>query len=531
MSGHLFIINGDLTEIACDAILIPTSSKLGGETWTAALGHHRSELAALRKNPREAWGSNKVIPLRRIGKEPRIWLGRIGQYGNSSDFKKFAPFVEAFVIEALARYKRSDRRNRIYDWPLPRFAVNVMGSGRGGGAEKKGELVLGMVKKLRELTDVHEVDLILVAYGDKSYAAAQRARRQLVGNDNDYALQQDWAFELQPAAKLISHARRIANGAIEKHLVLFIGAGASEGAGLPGWRGLLSEVAEEAGIESLDLLAKKDVRDQATIIEQRLSSQHATLRSVIAAKLTSRWYSLTHGLLASLPSTEAVTTNYDGLFEAAWSTANRTVAILPRYAVEANGRWLLKLHGTVDAPDTIVLTRSDYLEMPRRHGALMGLVQGLLMMRHMVFVGYSLQDEDFHELMHEVRTARGDQHLAERAGTALTLHEDPLDKDIWREDLDIVAMSRPHDLSRDQDDATRKAARQLEIFLDLIGYLATTSAAFFLDPTYDRLSGDEAGLRTILARLASRTADARPDEVAYKVKKFLHEELGADPRD
>src|SRR5207302_7615765 len=46
-------------------------------------------------------------------------------------------------------------------------------------------------------------------------------------------------------------------------------------------------------------------------------------------------------------------------------------------------------------PEDIVLTRSDYLAMPRQYGALIGLVQGMLMMRHMMFVGYSLQDEDF----------------------------------------------------------------------------------------------------------------------------------------
>jgi predicted SprT family Zn-dependent metalloprotease len=39
----------------------------------------------------------------------------------------------------------------------------------------------------------------------------------------------------------------------------------------------------------------------------------------------------------------------------------------------------------------------------------MGRVQGMLLMRHMMFVGYSLKDEDFHELMHEVRAARGDR--------------------------------------------------------------------------------------------------------------------------
>lgn len=35
--------------------------------------------------------------------------------------------------------------------------------------------------------------------------------------------------------------------------------------------------------------------------------------------------------------------------------------------------------GVNDPEERMKLTRSDYPEMPRRHGALMGLVQGLLM--------------------------------------------------------------------------------------------------------------------------------------------------------
>ena len=96
-------------------------------------------------------------------------------------------------------------------------------------------------------------------------------------------------------------------------------------------------------------------------------------------------------------------------------------AILPDSPLNADGRWLLKLHGSVDGPEKIVLTRSDFLDMPRQYGALMGLVQGLLFMRHMMFVGYSLQDGDFHEVIHEVRAARGGLAVDGGRGTVLTL--------------------------------------------------------------------------------------------------------------
>lgn len=118
--------------------------------------------------------------------------------------------------------------------------------------------------------------------------------------------------------------------------------------------------------------------------------------------------------------------------------------------------------------------------MPRQYGALMGLVQGLLMMRKMVFVGYSLSDEDFHDLLDEVRAARGDNATDVGRGTVLTLRDDDLERRLWEQDLDTV----PVVMGEEYKDDLPGAARQLELFLDLVGYLATTSAAFFLDESY-----------------------------------------------
>ena len=143
-------------------------------------------------------------------------------------------------------------------------------------------------------------------------------------------------------------------------------------------------------------------------------------------------------------------------------------------------------------------------------------------MRHMMFVGYSLQDEDFQELMHEVRTARGD--AGGGRGTVLTLFHDDLERDIWAGDLDVVPVMS---VTADDGVEVEVAARELEVFLDLVGHLATTSAAFFLDPTYSRLSEDEKDLRETLQALSRSTFDAQPGSVAFEVKRFL-KGLGSD---
>lgn len=513
MTGHLFIINGDLTKIACDAVLVPTDSGLQIEDqWLNLIAGRDVEMP-------DDWDAAHVVSLPYRPHEPLVVLGNIGQVGDSSGFYAFEPVVRSFVLHAKQKLESVDDQNRIYQWPLPRLAINVVGSGLGGGAGKKGDLVRGLVQTLSDVARENDVDIVLVTYGAKPYAAAQRARRHLIGSSD---LSETWQFVPESNPDLIAKAHELAEDAIDRHLVLFVGAGVSAGAGLPTWRELLDKIAKHAGFEERerDRLAKKDPRDQATLIERRLEQAGDALRSRVASELEFRQrFALLHGLLASLPSAEAVTTNFDALFELASKVRGRDVAVLPDDPRTTDGRLLLKLHGSVSYPDRMVLTRADYLRMPREYGALMGLVQGLLLMRRMVFVGYSLTDEDFHELIDEVRAARGDSATGVGRGIVLTLEHDALEQQLWENDLDVVPM-----IVFDEIDVP-VAARELELFLDLVGYLSTTSASFFLDDTYSDLS-DEDDLRTALKALYETTAASELDTVGHLVNEFL-KSLGA----
>ena len=56
-------------------------------------------------------------------------------------------------------------------------------------------------------------------------------------------------------------------------------------------------------------------------------------------------------------------------------------------------RWCLKLHGSVSWPDSIVLTRADYASYSKEQAASQGVLQGLLLTQHVLFVGFSMRDE------------------------------------------------------------------------------------------------------------------------------------------
>jgi hypothetical protein len=111
---------------------------------------------------------------------------------------------------------------------------------------------------------------------------------------------------------------------------------------------------------------------------------------------------LAHYLLMSLPVRHVITTNYDELLE-------RALTALKRYPVKVarqedvpltgqSGVHVIKLHGDVDRPDEIVLTRDDYDEFFERRPAMALLLEGLLLNQTFFFVGYGLRDPNFRQV-------------------------------------------------------------------------------------------------------------------------------------
>lgn len=528
-TGHLFIIEGDLTQLACDAILVSSSPELGLKNWQN-LNIDASKLS---------WASeSQTVMLARAaegndGQNPSVWIGNVGLPGDSAYFADFEAVVTDYVTQAAVEAQAGDVGRR--PWRKTRLALPFIGTRHGGGKQNTGEIVERLVARLEQLAETRNVDIILVARSRKIYAAAQRARKHLIESTPSLF---PWRFDPAANPDLPECAQKLAHAAIASQLVLFIGSGVGAGAGLPTWAGLLSRLASAAGFtpEEIKRLAKKDPRDQATLIERRFEmksrrpaedkDRRRIFRKPVADILQRPCYGLLHGLLASLPSKEAVTTNFDELFENAARANDRTLAVLPTEPA-SEGRWLLKLHGTVSKPETIVLTRSNFLEIPRTYGALIGLVQGLLLTRYMMFVGYSLSDEDFHELIHEVRQARGPEQG--RGSAILTLFTDHLGQQLWEDEFDIIPMMQS-ELPTDQtaaNEANIVAGRQVEMFIDLVGYHSTTSAPFFLDPTYEYLIRHEKQLRATLTDLAKSTEKSPHDSVARMVHNFL-KSLGAE---
>jgi hypothetical protein len=496
VSGHVFVVRGDLTQIACDAVLVPASSAPDiTPSWRPLFAQHRlgapnslgwSHVAL---DLPDGWG--EAVRAARVPEDSQrrqVWLVRTDSHGRDPAWVAQS-LVEGVQRAAAALPSEGRRAKRLIGLPLA-------GTGDGGLAQQRGAVVEALVPALEEAVRAHDVDVALVLHDARDHVAVQ-ARREDPG-----CLLLDRTY--------LDHADRLGELAAKEYLVLFLGAGVSRAAGLPSWSGLLAELAEKADISPASLEALS-APDAAQIAADVLGDRFYAFMS---ERFAVRRHALAHSLLAALQAPSVVTTNYDNGYELAAAvvqSGNAPLRVLPQEQATPGSPWLLKMHGDAQHPESIVLTRSQYLEYGDLRTPLAGMVQALLMTRHMLFVGFSLVDDNFARLAYQVRrllNAGGQSD--QRVGTVLFLRRDPLRERLWQQDLDPVAMT-------DEDGDEGEAARLLEVFLDRVAWKATRARGgveqLLLDKRYDGMvrPSAEADLRKRLRALA---ADATPEERA-----------------
>ena len=530
MSGHLFLVQGDLRRFACDAWLLPTDAALWvTETWWDGLEGPLRAAGARRVTDRpERWepaltGNARVRALDGAA-GPRPYLTATGAGGAGPDW--YLEGARQFVIAAVEELREpgtstwKPHRRFLAQRERPLLALPMVGTGQGGAWRQAGLIADALVPFLQRLAREHDVDLALVSWDATSFAAAQAARRR--------HLPDAWP---SLDASVQHKARELARFAASGRLVLFLGAGISAGAGLPTWKSLLGSLASQAGIadQQRERFEHLSLLDQAQYVAHRLAESRPAQRVGDAVKAVldaHRWYGAAHAMLAGLPVTEAITTNYDKLFELACErTEQGPVAILP-YAPAVGGRWLLKMHGCLDHPEDIVLTRENYLRYAERNAALAGIVQAMLITRHMLFLGFSLEDDNFLRIVDDVRRAvRPEAREASGApllGTAVMLRSDPLLEDLWRGELDWLCPAG-------EATSIAAAARAVELFLDCLAFHAS-SHAHLLDERFDWVLGDdERALKQHLQAIASDPAVR--DAPAWPLVRDLLRRLGGEAAD
>jgi hypothetical protein len=107
-----------------------------------------------------------------------------------------------------------------------------------------------------------------------------------------------------------------------------------------------------------------------------------------------------------------VTTNYDSILERASKSGYRVKSYTDSdigYDIRTGTPVLVKIHGSVDAQQKLILTRSDYSSARRDGARSLEVFQALLLTKTSLFIGYSLSDPDIQLLLENNFGSRGDR--------------------------------------------------------------------------------------------------------------------------
>jgi hypothetical protein len=198
---------------------------------------------------------------------------------------------------------------------------------------------------------------------------------------------------------------------VERRAIAFIGSGVSAGAGLPDWPTLLRELIETGfkrqnlkADEKDELLGWADKPDYLMLAD---AIQDRFTRSAFLDLLAKRFNetappTAVHKALSEIPFAAYVTTNFDRLFENAWSDTHRTavevLTHLDRGALRNPlGRefpFLLKTHGCASKPETLVLGLKEFRQSIHENRAVQLLLLDMFLRYQVLFVGHSLSDPD-----------------------------------------------------------------------------------------------------------------------------------------
>src|SRR3954449_13418012 len=265
MSGHVFVVGADLTRLACDDVVVPTDrARRVTRSWVPLLPPDTvrdadDEGACVSA---EWTGDDRVLKVPGCG-ERCAWLVDTVDSGDvqEADDDRLAWLLDG-AREVLAAVAGREVPEPAHGRARRLVALPALGTGWGGAAGRRGELLQRLLPVLREAATVHGFDVALVLRGPSDLAAAQRVRR---GEDGGWDLPGD----------LQALARQLGEKARRGQLAVFFGAGVSAAAGLPTWEQLVDELAEASGL-ARDLregLSRLPPQDSAALLARELGRE------------------------------------------------------------------------------------------------------------------------------------------------------------------------------------------------------------------------------------------------------------------
>ncbi len=217
----------------------------------------------------------------------------------------------------------------------------------------------------------------------------------------------------------------------ERQVILFVGAGVSAGLGLPTWQDFIGRLGSEFGFEPHEFLGlSHDFRSLAEFYRLEKGSLE-TLRDKIARewqisdeKLAS---SQAHRHIVELDFPIVYTTNYDHLLERAYRSQhrrfNKIVTAKDFARIDPALPTIVKFHGDLDDPSSMVLGETDYLDRLSFEQPLDIKLVADAFGKALLFIGYSVSDINLRLLLyrlHRIWRASGCERARPRSYVLMT---------------------------------------------------------------------------------------------------------------
>ena len=179
---------------------------------------------------------------------------------------------------------------------------------------------------------------------------------------------------------------------LKKRLAIFIGAGCSMAVGLPSWKQLLENLIAKYGIHTKE----DNLLKLASRIERSIGRSNLVDEISDTCRAPQKPGSSTHELLAELDTNLYITTNYDHLLEEAFLKKGIEPHVvhtdLDLAVLNPTGKTIVKLHGDIDSPSSLVCTESDYRQYKTKHRGFTDWLKAKDTELTILFLGTSFDD-------------------------------------------------------------------------------------------------------------------------------------------
>ena len=288
-SGHLFVVQADLTRLAADAFLVPCDTALnvaGG--WRPFLepGTQKQASAAWFKPPGvQSEAAFHFLPdtppaVKNPAPDQVIGLRVLVDTVQAQSIPAMVEHsLDAVRFAASKAVKRGGRA-------LPLIALPILGVGQGNFPGQRAEVIRELIAQLLQFASSEPIDVALVLRRTADFAAAQWARSLVP--DADAAA---WP---ELSSQQLALADRLGEKAARGELSIFAGAGVSKPVGFPGWEKLLQDLAMAHG-KTLVIPAEPKEPDYPRLAQEL---QIETLNEDIATRFRTQKHALGHALLA-----------------------------------------------------------------------------------------------------------------------------------------------------------------------------------------------------------------------------------------